>query len=309
MSAVPSSASAREMQLPLGRLRLECAKPGFFDVAVLDTLAYDCLPGSKEFVISLDKCVSAEAPLGYRRAMFTRGIYLGHNVGPPGDVCTTSNGIVVKLASGDASAYRSVLWSYGVKAYLSIVASLERILHVKATTLLNTDGHALLLVGRGGGGKSTLGSHLTDLGFRMVGNTHALVKDGHVWAINSWRRVRQGIKNVYLPPLPKTSVGNGPLSGLIIVDHNRQDRFVCKQVRPEQALSYCMQFVAAIGAYDLKEDLIDVWSDWDTALQKLDSEKELMRELLETHPIYYLSADISCATSRSAAIEFVVGLL
>jgi hypothetical protein len=296
-----------ELRSPLGPLRIECAVDGFFDTKVIDSLAYSCVPCQRPFNIGLDRAIPPGAPDAYRRAMFSRGIHLGHNLGPPGDVVATESSIAIQLPDADARSYRMVLWGYAIKIYLSAVALAEGILHVKGATVFNGDGGATLLIGRGRGGKSTLAAQLTHHGFQLAGNTHALIRDRHVWAINSWARIRDGTRESYVPPLPPQGRGDGPLKNVVLVDHNERGDFLCKRLDPGSALAFCMQFVAATAAYDLKEDLADIWGEWGSVQRNFSVEYDAMRELLRTCPIYYLSADILAADSCAATVDFLHG--
>lgn len=297
----------RELHTPLGSLRIECGIDGFFDTQVIDSLTYTQLACERSFQITLGDSIRHEMPDVYRRAMFARGIYLGHNLGPRGDVAASANNIAVNLLDADVSSYRRALWAYAIKVYLSVVSLAEGLLHVKGATVLDGHGRATLLSGRGQGGKSTLATELALHDFHLAGNTHAIIGDRHVWAINGWTRIRVGSEESYIPPLPPQSAGDGPLRRVVLVDHNTRGDFICLRLDPARALGFCMQFVAATGAYDLKEDLADIWGGWSSIESHFAAELAAMQECLRACPIYYLSADIMAADSRSATLDFLHG--
>lgn len=128
--------------------------------------------------------VEAHRETGFRGERFATGFYLTHHHGSP--ALLLREGRRTLVVGGDADR---VFWSYYVKVLLSQHAWATGGLHLKAAALRWRDA-TLLLVGRGGGGKT----HLTLLsalgGATLLSNTHSLLRAGEVRGVSSTMRLR-----------------------------------------------------------------------------------------------------------------------
>lgn len=289
--------------LPFGPLSIESADDCFFDIPVLGNLTYNKILSSKRYDISLGSAITSGVE-NYRQKMFLKGLYLGHHLGPTGSMCADHESIKIKLESDDANDYRKVLWNYALKVYLSISALEAGAIHLKATTLIDSQGMATLLIGRGGSGKSVLAKELANHGFIFVGNTHALVKDGRVWAINSWTRSRSGSTELYLPPCDQTLQGDAEIKRIVLIEHNQCGKFTLNTLAISEVLAFSIHYVLATGAYDLKEDLSDIFGQSARFMQLASLELLQLEALLGSIGVYSLSSDIFNENSRNSAISF-----
>lgn len=300
---MPSS----ELVSPFGTLEIDSSIEGFNSSAILGSFAYSRLVSNYNFTVRLGYRVQDMQDNNYRAEMFRRGLYLGHHMGPRGSLYIGEGELETCLEDVRKEAYDVVFWSFCVKMYLSLLAMRSRTLHLKATALQNIDnGKITLLVGRGGSGKTTLAHCLNKADFRILGNTHAIVDDDHVWTVNSWTRSRTAAGTVYLPPKDNELVGDGTLERIVIVDHNVRGEFVCNELAKRSALGFFSQFVWATGTYDLKEDLCDLLSPR-AIVPFLQEELVRLEQLTERIPTWYLSSDIYSEGSLEKTRRFFLG--
>lgn len=198
-----------------------------------------------------------EEDLTYRGSQMKKGVYLGHNIGTPCKFHMSDNDIYI-YAENEVT-YRKVFWSFIVK-YIFTKACLEHgILHLKATILrADRDKGLILVLGKGGSGKTTLADSLCKHGFQILSNTHCMLRDNYVWGINSWIRRREDKNEKYTIDTSKVFELEGNVKKIIIVEGNKnKERIVIEEMNEIEKYYYIKNFSAAISNYDLKEEVFD----------------------------------------------------
>jgi hypothetical protein len=298
----PSAVAAtRTVPMPFGRLQIQAAAPApsLDRVIAASPLARSLANLTFELRLGFPP---APTP-GYRSEMAARGIYQGHNLGPPARVALSRRRFECFIDHGETVHYERLCWSCAIKVMCTLVAYESQALHLKAASLLRGDGTVALLVGRGQAGKTTLAQFLVDeLGWTMGGNTHAFVQDGWAWGLRTWTRRREPGGDRYVAAGDPGHPIDGMLTRLYLVEKNLQGRIEIQPLAPKPWRPYFQSFVLATGAYDLKEDLADaLGGDARAVSALLDQEQRLLDELLARTPPTYLSADLSSPEGRTRA--------
>lgn len=293
----------KRIATPFGHLTIQ--HPGSIDAEILAPFRYSECIADDEFIIRLTEApIRAETDF-YRAATFRTGLYIGHHQGKPADITYGLNELSISMPIMDVGSCQKLIWSYGVKFYLSWKSYEHRALHVKATTIADrASGRVTLFVGRGGSGKTTLADTLQSTGlFKVIGNTHAIVKDNWVWAINSWIRSRTPEGEIYLPPRSREIIGDGRIKHVVIVDYHKDSDFVAKELRPNQAIGFLLEYFWATNVYDLQEDLSDLTSTLESA-ELYSRDVKSIEQLTQARKVYYLRFDVNNPTARSRLLAW-----
>ena len=105
----------------------------------------------------------------YREKMMQKGIYIGHHCGEPVNIKIVDKfNIIISAKDPD-----TIIWSFVYKYVLTILTIGSEFLHLKAGAVTYHDG-AILIAGRGGGGKTTMIDRVCDENIRYMGNTHII---------------------------------------------------------------------------------------------------------------------------------------
>lgn len=294
----------RQVQMPFGTLIVSAPTEELLATRVLGDSNYAQQYGLDSFVVLHDS--PAMVPTNsYRSSMLKQGLYLGHHQGVPGDIELGPRALKVNLRDGGPAEYDKFFWTHALKYLLTQMSLPYRALHVKATSIMK-HGEITLLLGRGASGKTSLAGHLeNNCGYGVVGNTHAIVKSGYVWALNTWTRHRVNGVDQYVAPDARTRPREGRLARIVLTDANQIGEFREASVARTTALAFIAFFAAAVGTYDLKEDIVDGSGKIGLLdrLKLLEIEQSLMAELVEQVPITYLSADIMDPRSRASVTK------
>lgn len=162
-------------------------------------------------------------------------------------------------------------WSFLIKAII-FYASLERKqLFLKGAAVV-VKGVATLVVGRGGGGKTTLVQALCHHGASFVTNSHAVLEGDKIIGVLSTMRVRDidhGVEVGY-PALtlgerlvdpsdwfPNVTTEPLPLQRVMIVDYVPHREEGVRKLLPELALGFLDQFALGVNVYRLEEELLE----------------------------------------------------
>jgi hypothetical protein len=236
--------------------------------------------------------------------MIYKGIYLGHHFGPPLKVSISETEMRICIKDIDVVVYNKFFWNFVFKYILTVMSLKHRSLHVKGTTLIRNN-KAYLLVGRGKAGKTTLAHNLQTKGFTCTGNTHAIIRDNHIWSLNTWVRSRDqvGIESYFLNE--SSIVQDAYFENIIVVDHNRDGKLITRILDADTAKAFVTNFCAAVGNYDLKEDVVDYRKQvsFEETYRYIISEQKLVDELISKQLIY-LSADVSNAVCLNQVYDF-----
>ncbi|MFF2154596.1 hypothetical protein ACFVVQ_04715 [Paenibacillus chitinolyticus] len=289
----------RKVSMPFGWLHITSANPLQLGEEILRSESYSHRFADNRYELNLNAGQEDLEVGSYRSQMAQKGIYLGHHIGEPAQIASRGKEVSLRFRPDAFEVYQKLFWSYAVKLILTVSALNAQALHLKASTLF-WKGKAILLIGRGGSGKTTLARFLESIGFEFRGNTHALVKEGHVWAINTWRRLREGNTQQYeMFSIP--GFYDAPLEGVFVVDHNTKGEFTARVLDNTASSAFLTYFSAAAGNYDLKEDLTDLHHSlpsFEERIQYLKEEYSLIQQFVGSNPIHYLSADLQDDTCK-----------
>lgn len=200
-----------------------------------------------------------DADSTYRGNQMSRGIYLGHNLGSSCKMNIKDNNIYINVEKDED--YSKVFWSFILKYILTKASLDENVLHIKGSLIRGLNGELILLLGKGGSGKTTLGKMLQEFGYRIISNTHCLVKDDYIWGINSWTRIRNDKGQKYIEPPKNICKMDGKIKKCFIVNCNNVGTFNLTKVDEKYLYYYIRNFVSAINNYDLKEEVWDYMSE------------------------------------------------
>jgi hypothetical protein len=296
---------ARTYPTPFGNLTILADDALFFNDEVLTFCQYQCPLASEEFTILITAVDKHYPACCYRAETFSQGLYIGHHLGLPGSIMFSPSGINLSIPGASIPQLRKLFWCYALKVYLTLMAQKYGALHLKGTVVGHRNGKAMLLLGRGGGGKTTLSRFLQQHGMEILSNTHAIVVQNKVWPVPCWIRVRdeQGVSH-YIQPGQTSSTSNPlTLTRLLWVSWNSLEQFEFRDIPAELAFSQLLYYSLASINYDLKEDLYD-FSPSDFAGNSA-TEVAHLNELTQTLPCYSLNWDKS---SSQVAVKVLAAL-
>ncbi|AIQ15083.1 hypothetical protein [Paenibacillus durus] len=296
---------SREIAMPFGNLVIQSTNSAYLAERVLGSASYTKTFADRQYHLYLHHELPPETKF-YRQEMLERGIYLGHHHGVSGRIQLARDALSITLDCGSQQAYEKIIWSYALKQIITCMSLDHGALHLKASMLLKNE-KAILLLGRGKSGKTTLASFLEQSGYYFAGNTHVMVKDYEAWSINSWRRIRDSdARESYILPDHRDKA-NSKIQAIYIVDCNRKGQFVCSPLDDRTALSFITYFAAAIGNYDLKEDMVDTHRDssFSERMRLLGTENILIRRLIRNFKVHYISADIFDSDCAVKAYDYI----
>lgn len=242
----------------------------------------------------------------YRSDRFLEGYYVTDHFGPPLYLVSRGRHYYVF-----GEQFELVVWPYFVKYFLTLHALENDLLHIKAAALaINSVG--TLVIGRSGGGKSVFQLQMCRSGAQFVTNTHTLIKDGRMSGVASAMRVRPGAWFAELAGMVSStpSLKSGELNidpyqildaysgnavevrNLCLVDY-RPGRRTIDTIPEQMAYDYAEQFVLALNAYRLEEDLLDLYdNDSRRFVQTYARMKAQLGNLIGQCRRYYISCDI-----------------
>lgn len=250
---------ARTYPTPFGKLTVLADDALFFKEEVLTFCQYQTPLAAEEFTILITAVAQHYPAHCYRAETFSQGLYIGHHLGLPGSIMFTPTGINLSIPGASASQLRKLFWCYALKVYLTLMAQKYGALHMKGTVVADRNGNAMLLAGRGGGGKTTLSHFLQQHGMEILSNTHAIVMQNQLWPIPCWVRMRdeQG-HSFYIQPEQTASASRvQTLKKLLWVSWNSLGQFEFRSIPVALAFSQLLYYSIASINYDLKEDLYD----------------------------------------------------
>ena len=276
--------------MPFGKLKKYC-KGDAVCKGVIANGNYKCKFSNDEYNIYMGYALS-NIDKTYRAVQMKKGLYLGHNMGNPCDLHIDRNNIFLYMK--DSANYEKVFWGFAIK-YIFTMAALEKnVLHIKGLLLKDHREKLYLLLGKGQSGKTTLGIELEKKGYKVVSNTHCFVKGEYVWGINSWIRLRSGVSQKYLIPSDTDEVLDGKIEKCYVVDWNNQGEFkIDTSISDLEKYLYIRNFVAAIGNYDLKEEVWDYTSQNRNIKEKINlfcKEDEMIKSFM-ANTIQFIDID------------------
>ena len=162
-------------------------------------------------------------------------------------------------------------WSFLLKVIIFYASLEQKQLFLKGAAVV-VKGVATLVVGRGGGGKTTLVQALCRQGASFVTNSHAVLDGNRIIGVLSTMRVRDIDQRVEVgyPALnlgerlvdptdlfPHVTTKPVPLQRVVIVDYVPYHEEGVRQLLPELALSFLDQFALGVNVYRLEEELLE----------------------------------------------------
>lgn len=231
-------------------------------------------------------------PRTYRENIMRRGSYRGHHFGRPARLkCIDDTNIA--LFHPDPGM---IIWSLIVKYVLTVFPIRAGMLHIKGAAVAH-EGRAYLLLGRGGSGKTEMARTLCANGARLMANTHLLVHGRSACGVTSNVRVREGGRDVYVPPGQQHGLrvcdGWLPIGAVFWVRYRTDGKAVVENVPPRVAKANMRYFSESISNWEIKEDIADHFhSDPFAFAEHVNRTDELLNEFCEDNDIYYANLDI-----------------
>lgn len=237
---------------------------------------------------------------------FLKGYYVTDHAGPPVQMVTSGRRIVLF-----GLRLERIVWSYVVKWVLSRHAIASGAIFFKGAAVA-LDGHGVLLVGRGGAGKTVMLTELCRRGAGFVTNSHALVTGTTLQGIRTSMRVRPGPgtaghEGISARPAldsgqvvvdPTELFGPGPvdpvsLRHIAVVDFRGPERHHVERLTPEEAFSVLDQFGLGLNVYRLEEDhLDDVGGDYRAFATAQSALHARLRRLVQEVPCHSVTTDV-----------------
>lgn len=242
--------------------------------------------------------------ISYREQIMLKGFYIGHHFGTP---------VYYKLFD-DAMVFvttdpNRILWSFAVKYLLTVKSIQHGWLHLKAGAI-EWNNKAILLLGRGGAGKTVLIEEMCKEKAKMVSNTHACVKGKLVTGIKTKIRYREKGKERFIDPHEwlkgKVSHSRLEISAIFWVKYRTDEEVNIVPLNPNVLYHNAKHFSEAICNWELKEDIVDYLNgDLLKVAQTMQNIDSCLKELCHTIPAYYLNVNIHNQKAR----ESVIGLI
>jgi hypothetical protein len=289
--------------LVIAQLRIHSSAPWDTKMVHTSPVSDPTKPTVDVFLCDEDDDIFGE-PRTYREKMMRRGSYRGHHVGPPARLRLVDE-THIALAHPDPG---TIIWSLVVKYVLTVFAARCGVLHLKGAAVSHR-GRALLVLGRGGSGKTEVVRELGARGARLLANTHLLIDGAAVHGVRSNIRVRDGGRDVHVP-LEGTGLevqeGWLPIGGVLLMDYRHDGHQVLEPLPPRVARANLRYFGEAVSNWELKEDMADLTGSDPVAFADLVNRTEdLLDAFCTDHEIHHATLDVRSPEGLAA----VLGLL
>jgi len=244
---------------------------------------------------------------------FLKGYYVTDHAGPPVRMVSSGRQIVLF-----GPQLERIVWSYVVKWLLTQHAVASGALFLKAAAVA-IDGQGVLVIGRGGAGKTVMISELCRQGARFVTNSHAVVTGTSVQGVATSMRMRPGPWVDQLGVRPRRALDPRevvvdpaeafggltsdpvPLRHVALVDFQGQGQHRVERLTPPEALSVLEQFALGLNVYRLEEDLLEAaGGDYRSFAASYAAMQERLRELVEACPCHSVVTDVQRPESVTA---------
>ncbi len=240
----------------------------------------------------------------YRSKQMRKGIYLGHNIGLPCNIKISDKNIYVYSDEFSKEDYKKVFWNFIIKFILTEASIKKHAIHFKGTLIKSPNGKLIVLLGRGGSGKTTIANELINYNYKLLSNTHCIYKEGYIWGIDSWLRIRNhdSTEHYLLNPFQNNTI-EGTLDKLVIVEYNNLGNYFEKEINKNEFSNYFKFFSSAIINYDLKEEIFDYCSnDIFDFIKILNEEDEIISNIYKSS-IKFLSVDVRSQNSLNKLLS------
>jgi hypothetical protein len=253
-----------------------------------------------------------------RAKRFRAGYYLVHYFGEPAHLITVGRTFHVF-----GRALQRTVWPYFVKYILSIHAADNQLSHLKAAGFAYGGG-ATLLVGGNGSGKTVFLTQACLHGGRFITNTHALLRDGVVYAVPTSIRIRRD--PIFQPLIagrdlvphmeegdyltsPQSLFGDAsqdsaPVRNLVIADFNARAAAGLEEIPPADAVAFTSQFGSALTVYGLKDDMLEHHGrDFHRFTAMVGDDDRRLNELAHSVRCYRANVDMTDEGQRDAVLK------
>lgn len=234
-----------------------------------------------------------------RSRSFAAGYYATDHFGPPLALWSSGDHYVV---AGHGAA--GTIWPYLVKVILARWAMATDAAFLKAGAV-EIDGEAVLLLGRGGGGKTTLLDALCRSGAGFVANSHALVSANGVRGVVTALRVRvpatasattdaPPVEVLVDPTVSYRMVSDSiPLRAVCFVEHGARSVDGMVRLGPLDAIGAVDHFGLGVHVYGLHEDLLDdLGGSFVAYSAAVEQQRSRIIEATSSVPIFQVSTDV-----------------
>ena len=260
----------------------------------------------------------------YRAKRMLSGYYITDHFGPPVRMSYRHDRLRF-----EGSDLQNVLWAYAVKLILTVEAARKGALHLKAAALRH-EGRGVLLLGRGGAGKTTfLTQSCVNEGSEFIANTHVYIEDGNphlITGVPSNMRVRRSglftaaIDSGSLPQsikdgeytvnpyefFPEISSAPSPADVVCFLQWQKGRTPEIHTVDLPFAVQIAEQFALPINVYGLKEDILDcVGGEFSEFCEVYGRMKSMLTEMLRRSTCMYIKADMDDEECRKKVMRAI----
>lgn len=299
------------------------------DFAVLSYFSRSARRGPSTGVSQPDAevwCVSTSPPpatwtpdSSTRAEGFRKGYYITDHAGPPVIMVSAGRTVVLFGARLDR-----LVWSYLIKVLLLRYTVEHGGLFLKAAAI-SVDDHGVLIIGRGGGGKTVMTSELCRRGAQFITNSHALIDAGSVTGVATSMRMRPGpwvseLKSDTRPALDSGEVvvdpheifvpalALRPVRHVAVVNYRGPGHHDVRALPTTMAHAIAQQFSDALNVYRLEEDLLDdLGGDYERFAEVQLGRDAALRALVENSRCHFITTDVRQAEHAETLLELWSG--
>lgn len=246
--------------------------------------------------LALRSAVAAAGGRTVRARNLRRGYYATDNFGLPAEMVSDGRRFVVIAEDPEP-----VVWSYLLK-HLLLRWSIERDSLFLKGAAIDWDGAGILLIARGGGGKTTMAMALAQLGGGLIANSHVLVDSGSLTGVGTTMRVREsdpadhGVQERLVAPsslFARPAHRSVPLRLVCLV--NRTEDTSDRVVRLSNSIAVPILTAYALGhdVYRLEEDLLDdLDGDYERYGRAISRMRSRLVAMAKKHPLVLVDYDV-----------------
>lgn len=279
------------------------------------------MPDAEVWCVSTSPFPEDWAPDQTTRARgFLKGYYVTDHAGPPVRLVTSGRRMFLF-----GPRLERIVWSYAVKWLLAQHAATQGGLFLKAAAVA-VEGEGVLIVGRGGGGKTVMVSELCRQGARFITNSHAVVTGTTVQGVASSMRMRPGpwVDRLGVRSVPALEPAEvvvdpadvfGPLScepvqlrHIAVVDYRGPQEHDVRPLPAPMAVSILEQFGLGLNVYRLEEDLLDsLDGDYEAFASRHAAMQSMLQTMVDACRCHHIVTDVTEPSHRAALLQLWCG--
>lgn len=150
---------------------------------------------------------------------------------------------------------------------------------------------------------------LCNCGAKIISNTHLLVNSDYVFGVQTKIRVRDKLKDVYIPfnALPfAEQKGWFPVGAIFWVNYRNDGENIIKSMTNEEAISNYEYFAEPIKNWEMKEDIADYYhSDPFEFSSYVIKANRLLKNFCATNKSYYLNLDVWANQGKEMLLNLI----